>query len=128
VAIPIYGQDYPTRDGTCVRDYVHVVDLARAHVAALLALREGRIEAEAFNLGNGAGFTVREVVDAVGRVVGRIPAIRAASRRPGDPASLVASAARAGSALGWRPALASLDAIVSSAWDWHRRHPRGYGG
>jgi UDP-glucose 4-epimerase len=123
---PVFGHDYPTRDGTCVRDYVHVVDLARAHVSALAALRQGGVEAEALNLGNGEGFTVREVVDEVGRVVGRQPATHDASRRAGDPAALVASSARARKRLGWRPEHPSLEAIVRTAWAWHRRHPRGY--
>jgi UDP-glucose 4-epimerase len=123
---PIFGNDYPVRDGTCVRDYVHVVDLARAHVGAIAALRQGSLEAEALNLGNGAGFTVREVVDAIGSVVGRQPATHDAPRRPGDPASLVASSTRARERLGWRPEHPSLEAIVRTAWEWHRRHPRGY--
>jgi UDP-glucose 4-epimerase len=125
---PIFGDDYPTRDGTCVRDYVHVVDLARAHVLALEAMRDGAMNGEAFNLGNGEGFTVREVVEAVGEVVGRRPATRAAKRRPGDPASLVASSARAAERLGWCANYPSLEAIVRTAWEWHRRHPRGYEG
>jgi UDP-glucose 4-epimerase len=125
---PIFGDDYPTRDGTCVRDYVHVVDLARAHVRAVEAMREGGITAEALNLGNGEGFTVREVVVTVGNVVGRRPPTRAADRRPGDPASLVASSARAAKRLGWCPEYASLEPIVRTAWDWHRRHPSGYAG
>jgi UDP-glucose 4-epimerase len=124
---PIFGNDYPTRDGTCVRDYVHVVDLADAHLRAVAALREQRIENEALNLGNGEGFTVGEMVEMVGSVVGRRPETRAAPRRPGDPASLVASSARARERLGWRPRYGSLEAIVRTAWDWHRRHPRGYG-
>jgi len=125
---PIFGDDYPTRDGTCVRDYVHVVDLARAHVLAVEAVREGGMTGEVLNLGNGDGFTVREVVDTVGGVVGRRPATRAAPRRPGDPARLVASSARAAERLGWSPEYASLEAIVRTAWDWHRRHPHGFEG
>ena len=125
---PIFGDDYPTRDGTCVRDYVHVVDLARAHVRAVESVRNGGMTGEALNLGNGEGFTVREVVETVGNVVGRRPATRAAERRPGDPASLVASSARAAERLGWCTEYASLEAIVRTAWDWHRRHPRGYEG
>jgi UDP-glucose 4-epimerase len=124
--IPIFGDDYPTRDGTCVRDYIHVVDLAEAHVLALEALRRGALDRGAFNLGNGEGFTVREVAAAVERIAGKPPAIRSAPRRPGDPAALVASAARAGRTLGWRPRFPGLDTIVSTAWNWHRRHPRGY--
>jgi UDP-glucose 4-epimerase len=123
---PIFGSDYPTRDGTAVRDYVHVVDLALAHRLALGALRAPSGGGATFNLGNGKGFTVREVIDAVARVVGRSPATRPAPRRPGDPGTLVASSARARAELGWRPAHASLDAIVGSAWNWHRLHPHGY--
>ncbi len=125
---PLFGEDYPTRDGTCVRDYVHVVDLARAHVLGLEALRDGRVDSGIFNLGNGEGFTVREVVDAVQAVVGRSVPVRPAERRPGDPPTLVASSERARSRLGWRPRYAGLEVIVESAWNWHREHPDGYGG
>lgn len=123
---PIYGEDYPTTDGTCVRDYVHVADLAEAHVAALRALDADRLAAEAFNLGNGEGYSVRDVVDAVETVTGRRPPTNRAPRRPGDPAILVASSERARRRLGWEPALPRLDDIVRSAWNWHRSHPRGY--
>jgi len=125
---PIFGEDYPTRDGTCVRDYVHVVDLALAHVLAVAALREKRVGALALNLGNGEGFTVREVVAAVGRVVGREPATTAAPRRAGDPASLVASSSVATEQLGWRARYPALESIVETAWEWHRKHPHGYAG
>jgi UDP-glucose 4-epimerase len=124
--MPVYGDDWPTKDGTCVRDYVHVVDLAEAHVLALDGLRGGALTAETFNLGNGTGFSVREVLDVVERVAGRRPATRPAARRPGDPAVLVASAERARARLGWRPAHAELEAIVRTAWTWHAGHPRGY--
>ena len=123
---PILGDDYPTRDGTCVRDYVHVVDLARAHLLAVQALREGRDIPPALNLGNGEGFTVREVCDAVERSAGRRPPTVAAPRREGDPATLVASADLAKQALGWEPRHSSLDQIVGTAWDWHRSNPLGY--
>lgn len=126
--IPIFGDDYPTRDGTCVRDYVHVGDLAVAHRLALAAMRGGRLEARAFNLGNGEGFTVREVIDTVETVVGQRPPIRLAPRRPGDPVSLVASSTHARRELGWRPRHTSLESIVRTAWNWHRRHPRGFAG
>ena len=125
--LPIFGDDYPTKDGTCVRDYVHVVDLAQAHVRALEALRQGSLTAEAFNLGNGEGFSVREVVDVVARVTGERPATRPAPRRAGDPAVLVSSAERAVRTLGWKPESPTLQAIVESAWQWHRSHPDGYG-
>ncbi len=123
---PIYGTDYATPDGTCVRDYVHVVDLARAHVSALEGLEGGRIEAEVVNLGNGRGFSVREVVEAVARVTGRTPPTVPAPRRAGDPAILVASSERARARLGWEPRLAELETIVATAWAWHASHPHGF--
>ncbi len=125
--VPIFGEDYPTADGTCIRDYVHVVDLAEAHVLALAALESGRIDAGAFNLGNGEGFSVREVVDTVARVTGSQPPTTRAPRRPGDPAILVASSARAAKRLGYRPSIPRLEDIVATAWRWHREHPEGYG-
>ncbi len=122
--VEIYGDDYPTRDGTCIRDYIHVVDLAQAHILALEALDEG---SRIYNLGNGQGFTVREVIEASRRVTGHsIPAVEAA-RRLGDPAVLVASSRRISEELGWQPRCADLETIVATAWEWHRRHPRGYG-
>ncbi len=122
--VEVYGDDYPTRDGTCIRDYIHVVDLAQAHILALEALGEG---SRIYNLGNGQGFTVREVIEASRRVTGHsIPAVETA-RRPGDPAVLVASSRRISEELGWQPRFADLETIVATAWDWHRRHPRGYG-
>jgi len=125
-SIPLFGDDYPTPDGTCVRDYVHVMDLAQAHLQALeLMEREGAVAA-AFNLGNGEGFSVRQVVDTVEAVTGRKPPTRRAPRRVGDPSSLVASADLAANRLGWRPRFPSLDSIVRSAWEWHRLHPAGY--
>ncbi len=124
---PIFGEDYPTTDGTCVRDYVHVSDLAEANVAALEALEKGRIEAEAFNVGNGEGFSVRDVVDAVRRVTGKEPPIEVAPRRGGDPGILVASSDRAARRLGFEPRFRRLEDIVRTAWIWHRDHPRGYG-
>lgn len=124
---PIYGDDYPTSDGTCVRDYVHVMDLADAHVLALEALERGSAEAESFNLGNGEGFSVLEVVETVSRVTGQRPPTERAPRRPGDPAILVASSERAVRRLGWRPKLPRLEDIVRTAWTWHRDHPGGYG-
>ncbi|MFJ3636092.1 UDP-glucose 4-epimerase GalE [Streptomyces sp. NPDC090112] len=116
--IDVHGDDYPTRDGTCVRDYIHVADLAEAHRLALEAARPG--EHLICNLGNGEGFTVREVIDSVRRVTGRtIPEI-VRPRRPGDPAVLVASATRARERLGWRPSRPDLDAIVADAWAFAR--------
>ena len=124
--LPIFGSDYPTADGTCVRDYVHVVDLAEAHALALDALESGEVVAEAFNLGNGEGFSVLEVVGAVERVTGRRPATRPAPRRPGDPAVLVASSQKIAGRLGWSARIARLESIVETAWNWHRSRPRGF--
>ena len=124
---PILGEDYPTSDGTCVRDYVHVSDLAEAHALALAALKHGSLEAASYNLGNGEGFSVREVVATVGKVVGSTPPTEMAPRRQGDPAILVASAERAIRRLGWRPKLPTLEKIVRTAWAWHKAHPDGYG-
>lgn len=124
---PIFGNDWPTPDGTCVRDYVHVVDLAQAHVLAIDAMRSGDVEAEAFNLGNGEGFSVLQVIDTVGMVTGQRPSTREAPRRPGDPATLVASSDRIRARLGWKPKFPTLEQIVSTAWEWHRTHPDGFG-
>lgn len=128
-ALDIYGDDWETRDGTCVRDYIHVEDLAAAHVKALDALERGDAPT-ACNLGNGRGFTVREVLDSVGRVVGRPVPSRVVARRPGDPAELVGGAELAREALGWAPVVRELDEMVGSAWEWMRRsgdarQPRG---
>jgi len=123
----IFGDDYPTPDGTCLRDYVHVSDLADAHLLALSRL-EGGARTSVFNLGNGAAISVREVIDAVARVSGRKVPVVMSARRPGDPARLVASSERAKRELDWRPRLAALDDIVGTAWRWHQSHPHGYGG
>ncbi len=121
--VQIYGTDYPTRDGTCVRDYIHVIDLAQAHILALQALDEGSC---VYNLGNGQGFTVREVIDTARTITGHpIPAVPA-PRRPGDPAILVASSEKLSRDLGWKPRFPDLEAIIRSAWDWHQRYPDGY--
>ncbi|WP_274365434.1 UDP-glucose 4-epimerase GalE [Paenibacillus thermotolerans] len=125
--IGMYGDDYPTPDGTCIRDYIHVMDLADAHVLAVQRLRDGGGSA-VFNLGNGRGFSVREVVEAARKVTGHAIAARVEPRRAGDPAVLVASSARAEAELGWQPKRTSLEAIIESAWKWHQAHPQGYGG
>ena len=122
--ISIYGEDYDTSDGTCVRDYVHVLDLAEAHLLAVEGLRPG--EARAYNLGNGAGFSVREVVEVCRRITGHPIPERVVARRPGDPPVLVADPSRIQRELGWTRRHAELEAIVRSAWDWHRAHPDGY--
>jgi len=117
----IYGDDYDTPDGTCVRDYVHIVDLAQAHALALAADVAG-----AFNLGNGSGYSVKQVVDTARAVTGRPIPADVAPRRPGDPATLVAGAEKARRVLGWKPEYPELKTIVESAWNWHRVHPNGY--
>ena len=122
-SITIFGDDYPTRDGTCVRDYVHILDLADAHILALAQCDRG---GGVFNLGNGQGFTNAEVVETARRVTGHPIPMVAGPRRPGDPAELVASSEKARTVLGWQPRFAGLDAIVESAWRWHRAHPYGY--
>lgn len=123
----VFGDDYPTPDGTCLRDFVHVSDLASAHVLALKRLIDGGAS-DAFNLGNGEGASVKELVAAVERVTTKRVAHTIGPRREGDPASLVASSARAQSVLGWRPQLHALDDIVSTAAAWHAAHPHGYAG
>ena len=120
----VFGDDYPTPDGTCIRDYVHVNDLADAHVRALRRLEAGG-ESRAYNLGTGTGMSVRQVLNAIERASGRPVPHRVSGRRPGDPARLVAKSDRAGNELGWRAAR-SLDDIVDTAWRWHERHPLGY--
>ena len=124
--IAVYGTDYPTRDGTCVRDYIHVCDLAQAHVLAVRYLmNDGR--SDVFNLGNGIGFTVLEVLKAAEKVVGHeIPTVLS-GRRAGDPATLVASSEKARSILGWKPQYAEIETILETAWQWHSSHPNGYG-
>ncbi|HEU67674.1 MAG TPA: UDP-glucose 4-epimerase, partial [Candidatus Acetothermia bacterium] len=118
--VRIFGTDYDTPDGTAIRDYIHVSDLARAHVLALRALEEGRA-AEAYNLGTGQGHTVREVVEVCRRVTGREIRAVDAPRRPGDPAALVADPSRAKRELGWEPKFTALDPIVETAWRWMTR-------
>jgi UDP-glucose 4-epimerase len=124
--VTLFGDDYGTPDGTCIRDYVHVDDLAAAHVLAVERLRPGR--PWLLNLGTGRGFSVREVIEACRRVTGHpIPTV-VGPRRPGDPPLLVADASRARRELGWCPRYLDLDSIVATAWNWHRRHPQGYAG
>jgi UDP-glucose 4-epimerase len=123
-SVKVFGTDYPTRDGTPVRDYIHVEDLGRAHLLALEAAEPG--EHRVYNLGNGAGFSVREVIEAARRVTGRpIEAIES-PRRPGDPAVLVASSDRIRRELGWTPEKPELEAMISDAWEWMQSHPHGY--
>ncbi|MDF3003799.1 MAG: UDP-glucose 4-epimerase [Oscillospiraceae bacterium] len=123
--ISVFGSDYPTKDGTCVRDYIHVTDLAQAHILAMRYLANGQ-ESNIMNLGNGVGFTVQEVIETARRVTGHaIPAV-ISPRREGDPAQLIASSEKAKQVLGWRPQHAELEEIIASAWNWHKRHPNGY--
>lgn len=124
-AINIFGDDYDTKDGTCVRDYIHVTDLAQAHILAMNYLIDGK-ESNVFNLGNGVGFTVKEVIEAARKVTGHpIPAV-VAPRRGGDPAKLIASSAKAKEVLGWKPEHADLEEIIETAWKWHKNHPNGF--
>lgn len=118
--IKIFGRDYPTKDGTCIRDYIHVRDLAEAHLLALAALSDKRSKL-IYNIGNGQGFTVLEVIESVRRVTGRPIAIEECARRPGDPAVLVASSEKIKNELGWKPEFAELDQIIASAWKWHQQ-------
>lgn len=125
--IEIYGSDYETKDGTCVRDYVHVDDLALAHELAITTCPEPGGGGDAFNIGTGSGHTVLEVIQAAERVTGRQVPIKRGPRRPGDPAVLVAATDRLREQLGWKPSSSSLEQILSSAWRWHSAHPNGYG-
>jgi len=122
--IELYGTDYATRDGTCVRDYVHVVDIAGAHLLILQRLDE--IKAKAYNLGTEQGHTNREVLDAVGRISGRPVNVKPIERRAGDPDALIASAEAIKQDLGWRPVYSDLDSMIESSWRWRRNHPNGY--
>ncbi|UQZ84820.1 UDP-glucose 4-epimerase [Paenibacillus konkukensis] len=123
--ISIFGEDYATPDGTCIRDYIHVTDLADAHILAVEKLRKGG-DSSIYNLGNGKGFSVKEVVEIARQVTGHpIPAV-VQERRAGDPAVLIASSARTQAELGWKPQRDSLEHIINSAWTWHKNHPNGY--
>lgn len=121
----IFGDDYDTPDGTCIRDYVHVVDLAKAHMAALTYLRQGEPSA-IFNLGSGEGYSVAEMLRAAEKVVGAPIPVKIGERRPGDPARLVASSAKAKAILGWEPEYTSMEDIIATAWRWHKNNPNGF--
>lgn len=125
-AVDVFGTDYPTADGTAVRDYVHVADIADAHVRALDVLDGGEGKNVALNLGTGAGHSVRQVIEAARRITGRPLETVERPRRPGDPPALVAQASHTAAVLGWRPRRSSLDEILDSAWRWHQAHPHGY--
>src|SRR6266849_2638772 len=122
--VPIFGRDYPTPDGTCVRDFIHIYDLATAHLAVLQSLNTSR--RQIYNLGNGTGFSVREVIAAASRVTGRKIAFTESPRRPGDPPVLVADSGKIRRELGWTPKYTSLEEIVQTAWSWHVANPNGY--
>ena len=123
--IYMFGDDYPTKDGTCIRDYIHVMDLASAHYLALEYLRQNH-SSDIFNLGNGNGYSVKEVIDVARKVTGhKIPA-EVKERRAGDPATLIASSEKAKNVLGWRPQFDTLEKIISDAWNWHKNNPNGY--
>lgn len=123
--LELYGTDYPTPDGTCIRDYIHVTDLSLAHLLALEALFQGG-DSSFYNLGNGEGYSNREVIKTVEKVTGREIPVTESPRRPGDPAVLVASSAAIRERLGWAPDYPELEQIVETAWEWHRKHPNGY--
>jgi UDP-glucose 4-epimerase len=119
--VQIFGDDYPTPDGTCIRDYIHIVDLAQAHI---LALKPGLTGA--FNLGNGGGYSVKQVVETAEKITGKKIKVEYTPRRPGDPAKLIASAKKARKILGWKPKYPDLETIMQHAWNWHVKHPKGY--
>jgi len=123
--ITIFGEDYPTADGTCIRDYIHVVDLVDAHIKALAYLQQGK-DSEIFNLGNGQGFSVREMIAAAVRATGQPIKVELGARRAGDPAQLIASSEKAKTVLGWQPQYTAVEEIIKTAWKWHKGHPAGY--
>lgn len=123
--ISIFGDDYDTKDGTCIRDYIHVTDLAQAHILAMDYLMNGG-ESNIFNLGNGVGFTVKEVIDTAREVTGHPIPAKTTPRRAGDPAQLIASSEKARIVLGWHPEHADLKEIITTAWNWHKNHPHGF--
>ena len=123
--ISIFGNDYPTPDGTCIRDYIHVTDLADAHILAVDYLLKGG-QSDIFNLGNGVGFSVREVIETARKVTGHHIPAKEVARRAGDPAQLIASSEKAKKVLGWNPQHDSLEEIISTAWNWHKNHPNGF--
>lgn len=124
-AVSIYGDDYDTKDGTCIRDYIHVTDLAQAHILAVEYLSRGG-KSDIFNLGNGVGFSVKEVIETARNVTGHPIPAAVSARRSGDPAQLIASSEKAKSILGWKPEHADLSDIIETAWKWHKSHPNGY--
>jgi UDP-glucose 4-epimerase len=124
--VQVYGTDYPTPDGTCIRDYIHIQDLARAHLLALESIDGAKASGEVFNLGNGAGFSVRQIIDRARAITGLAIQVKEGPRRPGDAAVLVASSRKAERVLGWKPGCADVNTIISDAWRWHSSHKSGY--
>ena len=124
--LELFGTDYSTPDGSCIRDYIHVTDLSQAHLLALKALNEGS-ESKIFNLGNGHGYSNRQVIEVARKITGREIPVHEGPRRAGDPAVLVASSAKIQADLGWKPQYPDLESIVETAWRWHKAHPHGYG-
>jgi UDP-glucose 4-epimerase len=122
--LTIFGNDYPTPDGTCIRDYIHVIDLAEAHILALEALADG--QSRKYNLGNGKGYSIMEVLQTARDITGHPIPAEVGPRRPGDPATLIADSTRIMQELGWHPEFGSLRQIIETAWNWHRSHPKGY--
>ncbi|MBQ3458317.1 MAG: UDP-glucose 4-epimerase, partial [Synergistaceae bacterium] len=123
--ITVYGNDYPTDDGTCIRDYIHVEDLAKAHILALEYLRNGG-ESNIFNLGSGDGYSVMEMIKAARKVTGHPIPAKVGQRRAGDPARLVADSTKARKILKWQPEITKMEDIIATAWKWHSSHPDGY--
>jgi UDP-glucose 4-epimerase len=123
--ITIFGEDYPTEDGTCLRDYIHVIDLADAHIRAMNYLRSGH-ESNIFNLGNGKGFSVKEMIAAAEKATGESIKVEIGARRAGDPAQLIASSEKAQTVLGWKPRYTNIEQIIKTAWTFHKKHPTGY--
>jgi len=124
--IHIFGDDYDTPDGTCIRDYIHVEDLAQAHLSAMVRLLDGA-PGDKFNLGNGEGYSVKAVIDTARRITGKPISARIDPRRPGDPPALIGSSEKAMRDLEWKPAYPDLETIIETAWRWHQSHPRGFG-
>lgn len=124
-SISIFGDDYKTEDGTCIRDYIHIADLAQAHLLALKRLLYG-LPGGKYNLGNGSGYSVKEVIETAQNITGRSILVRMAERRPGDPSVLVGSSKKAIDELGWKPEFPDLHSIIETAWNWHKNHPEGY--
>jgi len=123
--ITIFGEDYPTEDGTCLRDYIHVIDLADAHIRAMNYLRSGN-KSNIFNLGNGKGFSVKEMIAAAEKATGESIKVEVGARRAGDPAQLIASSEKAQTILGWKPRYTNIEQIIKTAWTFHKKHPNGY--